>query len=226
LLNTGKRRPSSRYGLITTLGCGEKGEPIYCLEGSVFIAGAGLQWLRDGLKIIRSAPESEKMAHLVKDNAGVYFVPALVGLGAPYWDPDARGSIYGLTRGTNVNHLVRACLEAMCYQAKDVLVAMQKDSGLKIKFLKVDGGAAANNFICQFQADILGIEVVRPKVIETTSLGAAYLAGLAIGYWQDASQIKRCWQKDKVFSPKMSPKIASGFYQGWLKAVKRTLSSF
>ena len=226
LLNAGKRKPFSRYGLITTLGCGEKGEPIYVLEGSVFIAGAAIQWLRDGLKILRSAPESEKMARSVKDSAGVYFVPALVGLGAPYWDPDARGSIYGITRGTNVNHLVRAALEAMCYQTKDVLVAMQKDSGLKIKNLKVDGGAAANNFICQFQADILGINVVRPKVIETTSLGAAYLAGLAIGYWQDASQIKRCWQKDKAFNPRMPPKTASGFYQGWLKAVKRTLSSF
>mgnify|MGYP001617566249 FL=1 len=225
LLNAGKIKPFSRYGLITTLGCGEKGEPIYVLEGSVFIAGAAIQWLRDGLKILRSAPESEKMARSVKDSAGVYFVPALVGLGAPYWDPDARGSIYGITRGTNVNHLVRAALEAMCYQTKDVLVAMQKDSGLKIKNLKVDGGAAANNFLCQFQADILGINVVRPKVIETTSLGVAYLAGLAIGYWKDAEEIKRCWQKDKAFNPEMPPKTASGLYQGWLNAVKRTLTS-
>ena len=151
-------------------------------------------------------------------------MPAFVGLGAPYWDQNARGAIFGITRGIKANHLVRAALEAMCYQTKDVLAAMQKDSGLKLKSLKVDGGAVRNNFLCQFQADILGIEVVRPKVIETTSLGAGYLAGLAIGYWKDTDEIKKCWQKDRVFSPGMSRKTALRFYQGWLDAVKRTLS--
>lgn len=224
LLNTGKKRPISKYGLITTLACGPDGEPVYALEGAVFIAGAAIQWLRDGLKILPSASSSEKMAKAVPDNAGVYFVPALVGFGAPYWEPNARGAIYGITRGTNANHLVRAALEAMCYQTKDVLVAMQKDSGLKIKALKIDGGAAVNNLICQFQADILGIEVVRPKITETTSLGAAYLAGLAIGYWKDTEEIKRCWEEDRTFKPKMSKRTASNLYAGWLRAVKRTLS--
>jgi glycerol kinase len=224
LLNAGKRRPISKHGLIITLGCGSYGEPVYVLEGAIFIAGAAIQWLRDGLKILSSAPQSEKMAKSVKDNAGVYFVPALVGLGAPYWDQNARGSIFGVTRGTNANHIVRAALEAMCYQTRDVLEAMQKDSGLRIKDLRIDGGAAANNFLCQFQADILGIKVIRPKVIETTSLGAAYLTGLAVGYWKDMNEIKRCWQKDRIFSPKMATAEALSLYNGWLKAVKRTLS--
>lgn len=221
LLNTGKKKPVSKYGLITTLGCGALGEPVHLLEGSIFIAGAAIQWLRDGLKLLKSARESEKMAYAVKDNAGVYFVPALVGLGAPYWDPGARGSIFGLTRGTKANHLVRAALEAMCYQTKDVLEAMQKDSGLKLKSLKVDGGAAANNFLLQFQADILRMKVIRPKVIETTSLGAAYLAGLAVGYWKDTDEIKKCWSKDEEFTPKMPKKTADNYYQGWQEAVRR-----
>ena len=224
LLNTGKKRPVSKHGLIVTLGCGAHGEPVYVLEGAIFIAGAAIQWLRDGLKILSSAPQSEKMAKSVKDNAGVYFVPALVGLGAPYWDQNARGSIFGITRGASASHFVRAALEAMCYQTKDVLEAMQKDSGLKIGDLRIDGGAAANNFLCQFQADILGIKVIRPKVIETTSLGAAYLAGLAVGYWKDTNELKKCWQKDRIFSPKMTRTQAAAFYSGWLKAVKRTLS--
>lgn len=226
LCNTGKKRTVSKYGLITTLGCGRKGEVIYVLEGSVFIAGAAIQWLRDGLRIIGKASDSEKMAMSVKDNSGVYFVPALVGLGAPYWDPDARGAIFGITRGITSGHLVRAALEAMCYQAKDVVEAMKKDSGLMIKDLRVDGGAVANNFLCQFQADILGVDVVRPKVIETTSLGAAYLAGLAIGYWKDTQEIERCWRRDRIFSPKMPQKISNGFYQGWANAVRRTRSVF
>jgi glycerol kinase len=224
LLNTGKRKPVSKYGLITTLACGSKGEPVYALEGAVFIGGAAIQWLRDGLKVLSSAALSEKMAKSLEDNAGVYFVPALVGLGAPYWDPAARGAIFGITRGTSADHLARAALEAMCYQTKDVLVAMQRDSGLKIKRLKVDGGAAANNFLCQFQSDILGVDVVRPKVIEITSLGAAYLAGLTVGYWRNTGEIKKCWREDKVFYPKMPKSAASGFYRGWLAAVKRTLS--
>ena len=225
LLNTGKRRPVSRHGLVVTLGCGVSGEPVYVLEGSIFIAGSAIQWLRDGLKLLTTASESEKMAKSVNDNAGVYFVPALTGLGAPYWDQNARGSIFGLTRGVKKGHIVRAALEAMCYQTKDVLGAMQKDSGLKIKNLKVDGGAVANNFLCQFQSDILGVNVVRPKLIETTSCGAAYLAGLAVGYWKNAAAIKKCWRKGKVFKPKLSKKAALPLYKKWLWAVERTLST-
>ena len=224
LLNTGKRFVASRHGLITTLGCGTRGEPVYVLEGAVFIAGAAIQWLRDGLRILPSASASEKMATSVKDNAGLYFVPALVGLGAPYWDQAARGAVFGITRGTTANHFARAALEAMCYQTKDVLGAMRKDSGLKIKDLKVDGGAVANNFLCQFQADILGINIIRPKVIETTSLGAGYLAGLAVGYWKNAGEIKRCWKADKIFKPKMPKGTASVYYELWHNAVQRTLS--
>ncbi len=226
LLNIGKVRILSRYGLITTLGCGSTGEPVYVLEGAIFIAGAAIQWLRDGLNVLSSAQESERMARLVKDNAGVYFVPALVGLGAPYWDQNARGAIFGLTRGVTSNHLVRAALEAMCYQTKDVLAAMQKDAGLKIKSLKVDGGAVKNNFLCQFQSDILGIDVIRPKVIESTSLGAAYLAGLAVGYWKDSHEIKKCWRADKIFSPKMPKNSVQSLCDGWRNAVKRTISDY
>jgi len=224
LMNTGKKRPVSNHGLIVTIGCGERGEPVYALEGAVFVAGAAIQWLRDGLKILPSAPESERMATAVEDNAGVYFVPALSGLGAPYWDQDARGSIFGLTRGANANHLVRAALEAICYQTKDVLDAMQKDSGLTIRSLKIDGGATANNFMCQFQADLLGIDVIRPRVVETTSLGAAYLAGLALGYWNDSTDICACWQEDTTFSPQMSPDKAAKLYHGWKEAVRRMLT--
>lgn len=209
LMNAGKKRPHSKNGLIVTLGCGVNGEPIYVLEGSVFIAGAAIQWLRDGLGLLGKAPESEEMARAVPDNAGVYFVPALTGLGAPYWDPDARGAIYGITRGADKNHLVRAALEAMCYQTKDVLDVMQKDARLKVRSLKADGGAAANNFLLQFQSDIMGINVIRPRVIETTSLGAAYLAGLATGYWKDSREIERCWREEKSFRPKNFSLITS-----------------
>ena len=204
LFNTGKKRLVSKYGLITTLACGPSGEPVYALEGAIFIAGSAIQWLRDGLKILAKASDSEKMATSVKNNAGVYFVPALVGLGAPYWDQDARGSIYGITRGTSYNHIVRAAIEAMCYQTRDVLEAMQKDSGLKIRDLKIDGGAVANNFLCQFQSDILGVNVIRPRTIETTACGAAYLAGLAVGYWNNTAELKKHWKKDMVFKPGMS----------------------
>jgi glycerol kinase len=224
LLNTGRKKVVSRHGLITTIGCGVFGEPIYVLEGAIFIAGAAIHWIRDGLKLLTCGCESEKMATSVRDNAGVYFVPALTGLGAPYWDQAARGAIFGITRGTKANHIVRAALEAMCYQTKDVLEAMQKDSGLKIKDLKIDGGASANNFLCQFQADILRINVIRPKVIETTSLGAAYLAGLAAGYWKDSKEIKKCWEEDKVFRPLMRKGLSSKYYKEWLAAVKRTLA--
>jgi glycerol kinase len=224
LLNTGKKRSTSKHGLITTLGCGPDGSPVYVMEGSIFVAGAAIQWLRDGLKILKHASQSEIMAKAVADNAGVYFVPALVGLGAPYWDQNARGAIYGITRGTHANHIVRAAVEAMCYQTKDVVDAMQKDSRFSIKSLKVDGGAVVNNLLCQFQSDLLGIDVVRPKIVETTSLGAAYLAGLATGYWKDSSQIKRCWSIDKTFKPKMSEAVRLKLYSGWRKAVERTLT--
>lgn len=224
LMNTGAKRSGSKHGLITTLGCAVHGRPPYVLEGAVFIAGAAIQWLRDGLKILSHAALSEKMAKSVADNAGVYFVPALVGLGAPYWNPDARGSIFGITRGVNANHIVRAALEAMCYQTKDVIEAMRKSSGLKARNLKIDGGAAVNNFMCQFQADILGTKVIRPKIFETTSLGAAYLAGLGIGYWKNADEIKKFWKKDRVFNSKMPKKTALKFYKEWGNAVRRTLS--
>ncbi len=224
LMNTGSKRPVSHHGLIVTLACGERGEPVYALEGAVFIAGAAIQWLRDGLGIIQSASDSERIAFSVSDNGGVYFVPALAGLGAPYWDQNARGSIQGITRGTKSAHIVRAALEAMCYQTRDVLDAMREDSGLSIDSLKVDGGAVANSLLCQFQADILGIDVVRPRVIETTSLGAAYLAGLAVGYWEDAGDIEKCWQVDRVFTPGLPRDEADKLYQGWRAAVSRTLT--
>jgi glycerol kinase len=213
LLNTGKKRVNSKHGLITTLACGPEGKVAYALEGSVFIAGAAIQWLRDQLQIINKSADSEKMALAVKDNAGVYFVPAFVGLGAPYWDQNARGTIVGLTRGANKNHLVRAALEAMCYSTKDVLEIMKKESGLRLKELRIDGGAAANNFLCQFQADILGIKILRPKIIETTSLGAAFLAGL---------EAKKAWTAAKIFYPK---KADPNLYRGWLTAVKMARSA-
>ena len=224
LMNTGQKRINSRHGLITTLACGPEGKVVYALEGSVFIAGAAIQWLRDQLGIIKNSADSEAMALAVKDNAGVYFVPAFVGLGAPYWDQNARGTIVGLTRGANKGHLVRAALEAMCYSTQDVLGTMKKESGLRIKGLRVDGGAAANNFLCQFQADILGIKIVRPKIIETTSLGAAYLAGLAAGFWRDSTEIKKFWAKDRDFKPQLSKTAAAGLSAGWRAAVRQTLA--
>jgi glycerol kinase len=224
LLNTGGKRPVSKYGLITTLACGPDGGPVYALEGSIFIAGAAVQWLRDGLQIIKSSGETELIAKSLPDNGGVYFVPALSGLGAPYWDPYARGSFYGITRGTTRAHFVRAALEAVCYQTADVVTAMRRDSGLRISQLRVDGGAAANDFLLQFQADILGIPVVRPKIIESTSLGAAYLAGLGCGFWRDVKDISRFWKPDTVFRPKMKRPQAVALCRGWHDAVERTLN--
>jgi len=224
LMNTGVVRPVSKYGLATTLACNGSGKPVFALEGSIFVAGAAVQWLRDGLKILGSASESEPMARSVEDTAGIYFVPAFVGLGAPYWDPDARGSIFGITRGTTQNHIVRAALEAMCYQTRDVLESMLKDTGLHVQALRVDGGAAENDFLCQFQADILGIDVIRPRCIESTSLGVAFLAGLAIGYWEDADALKRCSVVNTRFSPSISQADADILYAGWRDAVERTRS--
>jgi glycerol kinase len=224
LLNSGKKRPKSKHGLITTLGCDGEAKPVYVLEGSIFIAGAAIQWLRDGLQIIKKASDSEKMSTSLKDNAGVYFVPAFVGLGAPYWDQAARGTITGLTRGVEREHLVRAATEAMCYSTRDIITIMEKDSKLKIKYLKVDGGAVRDNFLCQFQADILGKAVIRPKVTELTALGAAFLAGLYIKLWKSASEIKNFWAVDKVFKPHLSKKVADFYYSGWQTAIVKTLS--
>jgi glycerol kinase len=224
LLNTGKKKVFSKHGLITTLACGPEGKAAYALEGSVFIAGAAIQWLRDQLGLLKKSADSEKMALAVKDNAGVYFVPAFVGLGAPYWDPQARGTIVGLTRGANKDHLVRAALEAMAYSTKDMLDTMAQDSKLRTHYLKIDGGAVANNFLCQFQADILGINILRPKIIETTSLGAAYLAGLAVGFWKNSTEIKKFWAKDKVFVPRMKRAAAGELYDSWRNAVRQVLS--
>ena len=221
LLNTGRKPVESKHGLITTVACGPDGKTAYALEGSVFVAGAALQWLRDELGLIASAAESEAAAGAVEDNAGVYFVPAFVGLGAPYWDAEARGTIVGLTRGANRNHLVRAAVEAMAYSTRDVLETMRQDSGLKIRELRVDGGASVNDFLCRFQADILGIPVVRPKAVETTSLGAAYLAGLGAGLWETTTDIERLSVDERKFTPAMSRPFADRLYAGWLAAVRK-----
>ena len=225
LLNTGQKRVGSKHGLITTIACGPQGEPVYALEGAVFVAGAAIQWLREKLGLLKTSAESETAALSLDDNAGVYFVPAFVGLGAPRWDPEARGTIVGLTRGAGRNHLIRAALEAMAYSARDVLGIMERDSGLRIGTLKVDGGAAANNFLCRFQADVLGIPVLRPKTIETTALGAAYLAGLASGFWSGTGEIEHHWSVDRKFIPAMKRSNAERLYKGWLAAVNRALSS-
>jgi glycerol kinase len=224
LLNTGNKRKTSKFGLITTIGCGRDGEPVYVLEGSIFSTGSAVQWMRDGLKLFKNAAQTEDMAGKVKDNGGVYFVPALVGLGAPYWDPSARGGIFGITRCTTRDHFARAALEAMCYQTRDVIEAMRKDSGLKIRSLRIDGGATANDLLCQLQADMLGCDVIRPEDIETTSAGAAYLAGLAAGYWKSVDEIKKFRRKDRVFSPRLAKEERERLYLGWLEAVSRTLS--
>ena len=221
LMQTGERANASRTSLLTTIAWSRNGQTAYALEGSVFIAGAAVQWLRDGLGIIASAAETEKLAASVSDNHGVYFVPAFVGLGAPYWDAEARGAIVGLTRGVTRAHLVRAALEAMAYQTRDVVECMERDSGIKAKELRVDGGAARNNFLCQFQADILGIPVVRPVVTETTALGAAYLAGLAVGFWKNEREIASQWQIEKKFEPRMKRSERERLYAGWKDAVAR-----
>jgi len=222
LMNTGKKVIQSEAGLLTTIAWGLDGEVHYALEGSVFIAGAAVQWLRDGLKIIDESHDSEYYARKVSSTDGVYVVPAFAGLGAPYWDMYARGAIFGLTRGTTKEHLIRATLESLAYQTKDVLSAMEKDSGVPLSALRVDGGACANDLLMQFQADILGVPVQRPKVIETTALGAAYLAGLASGFW-NKSEISENWQIDRTFEPAMSDAERQKLYAGWQKAVKRTM---
>ena len=223
LMNTGENPVFSENGLLTTIAWGIDDKIYYALEGSVFVAGASIQWLRDELRIIDSAPQSEEFANTVKDSGGVYVVPAFVGLGAPHWDPYARGTILGLTRGSNRYHIVRATLESIAYQTADLIGAMEQAAGIKITSLKVDGGAAANNFLMQFQSDIINKEVRRPVSIETTSLGAAYLAGLAVGYFSSIEDIKDNWQVDKVYNSKMDEKKRAELIAGWQKAVGRAL---
>lgn len=220
LLNTGEEPVYSKHGLLTTIAWGLDGKVNYALEGSVFVCGAAIQWLRDELEILKSASKSEKMALSVENSAGVYVVPAFVGLGAPYWDPYARGAVMGLTRGANKNHLVRATLESMAYQCYDLLSAMSQDLGRDLIALKVDGGACANDFLMQFQSDILNCQVMRPQCIETTSLGAAYLAGLATGYWKNREDVLNNWQIDRVFEPVMGQSERKEMLEGWRKAVK------
>lgn len=222
LMNTGENQVKSKSGLLTTLAWGINGKVEYALEGSIFVAGSAIQWLRDGLRMFQHAKLSEDYASRVMSAEGVYVVPAFVGLGTPYWDSEARGAVFGLTRGTQKEHFVRATLEAIAYQSRDVLTAMEKDSGLKLTGLRVDGGAAMNNFLMQFQSDILGVEVDRPKINETTALGAAYLAGLATGYWASQEEIQQNWSLDQKYMPKMSEDERAKLYHGWECAIKAT----
>ena len=223
LMNTGTDIYDSKNGLVTTIAWGLDGKVEYALEGSIFVAGSAIQWLRDGARMVDSAPDSEWVAKKVRDTGGVYLVPAFVGLGAPYWDSNARGMIIGITRGTTKAHIVRATLESLAYQTKDVLGAMEADSGIKLAALKVDGGAVANNLMMQFQADILGVPVDRPQIIETTALGAAYLAGLAVGVWTSKEELKTAWKLDVRFEPVMAEAEAAKLYKGWRKAVKHAM---
>ncbi|MGX7419105.1 glycerol kinase GlpK [Carnobacterium gallinarum] len=224
LMNTGETAVNSDNGLITTIAYGLDGKVNYALEGSVFVAGSAVQWLRDGLKMFTDAGETEEFALRAGTSDGVYMVPAFVGLGAPHWDTDARGAIFGLTRGTSKEIFIRATLESIAYQSKDVMETMIKDSGIPITEMRVDGGAAKNNFLMQFQSDILDIEIKRPKVSETTALGAAYLAGLATGFWESIEDIKANWLLDESYTPKMAEEERQDLYQGWQKAVSATRS--
>ncbi|MEG2293680.1 MAG: glycerol kinase GlpK [Carnobacterium sp.] len=224
LMNTGEKAVNSENGLITTIAYGLDGKVNYALEGSVFVAGSAVQWLRDGLKMFTDAGETEEYALRAGNSDGVYMVPAFVGLGAPHWDTDARGAIFGLTRGTSKDIFIRATLESIAYQSKDVMETMIQDSGIPITEMRVDGGAAKNNFLMQFQSDILNIEIKRPKVSETTALGAAYLAGLATGFWESIEDIKANWLLDKSYEPKMEDAERDVLYHGWEKAVTATRS--
>jgi glycerol kinase len=221
LLNTGDKPIPSEKGLVTTVAWGLRDKVTYAMEGSIFITGAAVQWLRDGLHLIKTAADSEPLARSVPDNGGVYFVPAFVGLAAPYWDMYARGTIVGLTRGTTSGHLARATLEAIAYQVRDVADAMGAEAGLKVPLLRVDGGGTANSLLMQFQADILGIPIQLAAIAETTSLGAAYLAGLAVGLWRDTAQLARMWRAAETYEPKMSADQREGLYAGWKRAVER-----
>ncbi len=223
LMNTGKDIISSHNGLVTTIAAGTKEDPDYALEGSVFVAGAAIQWLRDSMRMIKTAAQSEEYADEAFDSNGVYVVPAFTGLGAPYWDQYARGSIFGVTRGCKKEHFIRATLESIAYQSYDVFRAMEEDAGVKIKELKVDGGASANNFLMKFQSDISCCRVRRPKCIETTALGAAYLAGLATGYYKDKDEIKKNWQQGREFNPDMEDEERQMLIKGWQRAVKAAM---
>ncbi len=224
LLHTGDQPKVSRHGLLTTMAWGVNDRVEYALEGSIFTAGSVVQWLRDEMGLVQTAAETEPLARSVPDTQGVYLVPAFTGLGTPYWDMHARGAIVGLTRGVRREHLVRAALESIAYQTREVIEAMQQDAGLVLKHLKVDGGAAANHFLLQFQADILGVPVQKPRILETTALGAAYLAGLATGFWTNQDDIRAHWQLEKEFVPTLSPGKSQRLYQGWKDAVQRTLT--
>ncbi len=224
LMNTGEEGVVSEHGLLTTLAWGVDGKVEYALEGSIFVAGSAIQWLRDGLQVIENAPESEDYAMQVDSTEGVYMVPAFVGLGTPYWDTDARGAVFGLTRGTTKAHFIRATLEALAYQTKDVVDVMIEDAGIELKTLRVDGGAVGNDLLMQFQSDILDVPVERPVVQETTALGAAYLAGLAVGFWKDKEEISKQWQIDKTFTRDMPNEKSQELYEGWKNAVTATRS--
>ena len=223
LMNTGREPVASKNGLVTTIAVGYEDHVEYALEGSIFVAGAAIQWLRDELKVITNAAESQQYAETVPDTAGAYVVPAFTGIGAPYWNQRARGAVLGVTRGFSRSHLVRATLESLAYQTYDIARAMEQDSGITISELKVDGGACANDFLMQFQADLIGCDVYRPNCIETTALGAAYLAGLAVGYWKDIEDIRRNWGIDRVFTPSMEEQRRKELIRGWHKAVKCAL---
>ncbi len=222
LMNTGEKPVPSANGLLTTIAWGVNGKVEYALEGSIFVAGSAIQWLRDGLRMFQRASDSEEYAVRVQSTDGVYVVPAFVGLGTPYWDSDARGAVFGLTRGTQKEHFVRATLESLAYQTRDVLSAMEADSGLPLKTLRVDGGATANNFLMQFQSDVLGVPVQRPTILETTALGAAYLAGLAVGFWESRHEISDNWAIDRTFEADMDEAHRDRLYSGWKKAVAAT----
>ena len=224
LMNTGEKIVQSHKGLITTIAWGLQGKVEYALEGSVFVAGAAIQWLRDELKIIHEAADSEYFANKVKDTKGVYVVPAFTGLGAPYWDMYARGAIVGLTRGAGRNHIIRATLESIAYQTKDIIEAMIEDSGINLTVLKVDGGASANNFLMQFQSDILNVNIERPEITETTALGAAYLAGLATGFWKSKGEVIQNWSMNKKFKPSINDDERNRLYNGWKKAVEKAMN--
>ena len=222
MMNTGHEPIPSHNRLLTTIGWGLDGQVVYCLEGSVFIAGAVVQWLRDGLGLIKNSADVEELAASVEDSGGVYLVPAFVGLGAPHWDPYARGTILGITRGTTAAHLARAALESMAYQTRDLIEAMQKDAGIHLSELKVDGGASLNDLLMQFQADILNTRIQRPVVAETTALGAAYLAGLEVGFWQDTGDVERNWALDRQFDPGQDEAWRESNYRGWQRAIERS----
>ena len=224
LMNTGERAVQSKHGLLTTIAWGLNGKVEYALEGSIFVAGSAIQWIRDGMRMLKDAKDSERYAEKVKSTEGVYFVPAFVGLGTPYWDSDVRGAVFGLTRGTTKEHFIRSVLESLAYQTKDVLDAMEADSGISLKTLRVDGGVVKNDFLMQFQSDMLGVPVERPVVNETTALGAAYLAGIAVGFWEGQKRIQEKWQLDRKFKPVMDEAESGKLYQGWQKAIEATMA--